>query len=140
MAAPVVVILVDDIDVVEGLAAPVETVVTLVDDIEGLDAPVAPTIVDDVEGLAVFGEAKYMKYQDALNELADVVKAYPSSTSLDQHHQSVAKDLTGSSAHSTPSTILVTYLPSTSQQSKRPKHFLELKSFKDNYNTLESPM
>uniref|UniRef100_A0AAY5K5J9 Uncharacterized protein n=1 Tax=Esox lucius TaxID=8010 RepID=A0AAY5K5J9_ESOLU len=91
-------------------------------------------------GTGVFGEAEYMKYQEALNELAEVVKAYSSSTSLDQHHQSAAKDLTGSLARSTPSTIQVTYLPSTSQRSKRPKHFLELKSFKDNYNTLESTL
>lgn len=68
------------------------------------------------------------------------VKAYSSSTSLDQHHQSAAKDLTGSPVRSTPSTIQVTYLPSTGQRSKRPKHFLELKSFKDNYNTLESTL
>lgn len=68
------------------------------------------------------------------------VKAYSSSTSLDQHHQSAAKDLTGSPARSTPSTIQVTYLPSTGQRSKRPKHFLELKNFKDNYNTLESTL
>ncbi|XP_055731824.1 protein C1orf43 homolog isoform X1 [Salvelinus fontinalis] len=91
-------------------------------------------------GTGVFGEQEYMKYQDALNELADVVKAYSSTTSLDQHHQSAAKDLTGSPARSSPSTIQVTYLPSTSQRSKRPKHFLELKSFKDNYNTLESTL
>lgn len=68
------------------------------------------------------------------------VKAYSSSTSLDQQHQSAAKDLTGSPVRSTPSTIQVTYLPSTGQRSKRPKHFLELKSFKDNYNTLESTL
>ena len=52
MAAPVVVILVDD--VVEGLTPPVEVMVAFVDDVEGLDAPVATTLVDDVvEGLAV---------------------------------------------------------------------------------------
>ena len=38
-----------------------------------------------------------------------------------------------------PTTIQVTYLPS-SQKSKRAKHFLELKSFEDNYNTLESTL
>lgn len=68
------------------------------------------------------------------------VKAYSSNTSLDQHHQSAAKDLTGSPVRNPPSTIQVTYLPSTGQRSKRPKHFLELKSFKDNYNTLESTL
>uniref|UniRef100_UPI003AAF1315 protein C1orf43 homolog isoform X2 n=1 Tax=Centroberyx gerrardi TaxID=166262 RepID=UPI003AAF1315 len=91
-------------------------------------------------GTGVFGEAEFLEYQQALNELADVVKAYSSTTSLDQHHQSAAKDLTGSPVRSTPSTIQVTYLPSTGQRSKRPKHFLELKSFKDNYNTLESTL
>ncbi|XP_031722465.1 uncharacterized protein C1orf43 isoform X1 [Anarrhichthys ocellatus] len=91
-------------------------------------------------GTGVFGEAEFVEYQQALNELADVVKAYSSTTSLDQHHQSAAKDLTGSPVRSTPSTIQVTYLPSTGQRSKRPKHFLELKSFKDNYNTLESTL
>lgn len=88
----------------------------------------------------VFGEAEFLEYQQALNELADVVKAYSSTTSLDQQHQSAAKDLTGSPVRGTPSTIQVTYLPSTGQRSKRPKHFLELKSFKDNYNTLESTL
>lgn len=72
--------------------------------------------------------------------LSNSVKAYSSSTSLDQQHQSAAKDLTGSPVRSSPSTIQVTYLPSTGQRSKRPKHFLELKSFKDNYNTLESTL
>lgn len=91
-------------------------------------------------GTGVFGEAEFLEYQQALDELADVVKAYSSTTSLDQHHQSAAKDLTGSPVRSTPSTIQVTYLPSTGQRSKRPKHFLELKSFKDNYNTLESTL
>nr|XP_020479468.1 uncharacterized protein C1orf43 homolog [Monopterus albus] len=91
-------------------------------------------------GTGVFGEAEFLEYQQALSELADVVKAYSSTTSLDQHHQSAAKDLTGSPVRSTPSTIQVTYLPSTGQRSKRPKHFLELKSFKDNYNTLESTL
>ncbi|TNM93123.1 hypothetical protein fugu_018525 [Takifugu bimaculatus] len=91
-------------------------------------------------GTGVFGEAEFLDYQQALTELSDVVKAYSSSTSLDQHHQSAAKDLTGSPVRGTPSTIQVTYLPSTGQRSKRPKHFLELKSFKDNYNTLESTL
>lgn len=49
------------------------------------------------------------------------------------------KDLTLSPEASSPTTIQVTYLPS-SQKSKRAKHFLELKSFKDNYNTLESTL
>lgn len=66
--------------------------------------------------------------------------------SLLQHHQSgpaspvssQGPDRFPSPQH--PPTIQVTYLPSTSQRSKRPKHFLELKSFKDNYNTLESTL
>ncbi|XP_029369648.1 uncharacterized protein C1orf43 homolog isoform X4 [Echeneis naucrates] len=91
-------------------------------------------------GTGVFGETEFLEYQQALTELADVVKVYSSTTSLDQHHQSAAKDLTASPVRSTPSTIQVTYLPSTGQRSKRPKHFLELKSFKDNYNTLESTL
>ncbi|XP_068603062.1 protein C1orf43-like isoform X1 [Brachionichthys hirsutus] len=91
-------------------------------------------------GTGAFGEAEFLGYQRALGELADVVKAYSSTTSLDQHHQSAAKGLTGSPSRSPPSTIQVTYLPSTCQRSKRPKHFLELKSFKDNYNTLESTL
>ncbi|XP_040045088.1 protein C1orf43 isoform X2 [Gasterosteus aculeatus] len=91
-------------------------------------------------GTGVFGEVEFLEYQRALDELADVVKAYSSTTSLDQHHQSAAKDLTGSPVRSSPSTIQVTYLPSTGQRSKRPKHFLELKSFKDKYNTLESTL
>ena len=60
------------------------------------------------------------------------------SSSSRQQHQSAAKDLTLSPDISGP-TIQVTYLPS-SQKSKRAKHFLELKSFKDNYNTLESTL
>uniref|UniRef100_A0A087XUS8 Chromosome 1 open reading frame 43 n=1 Tax=Poecilia formosa TaxID=48698 RepID=A0A087XUS8_POEFO len=91
-------------------------------------------------GTGAFGEAEFLEYRQALDELVDVVKAYSSSTSLDQQHQSAAKDLTGSPVRGAPSTIQVTYLPSTGQRSKRPKHFLELKSFKDNYNTLESTL
>nr|KAF6315824.1 hypothetical protein mPipKuh1_001755 [Pipistrellus kuhlii] len=60
------------------------------------------------------------------------------SGSSQRQHQSAAKDLTQSPEVS-PTTIQVTYLPS-SQKSKRTKHFLELKSFKDNYNTLESTL
>lgn len=60
------------------------------------------------------------------------------SGSSQRQHQSAAKDLTQSPEVS-PTTIQVTYLPS-SQKSKRAKHFLELKSFKDNYNTLESTL
>ncbi|KAJ8004998.1 hypothetical protein DPEC_G00142090 [Dallia pectoralis] len=90
-------------------------------------------------GTGVFGEAEFVKYKEALNELASVVKTQSSSTSLNLHHQLAAKDLT-STPESPPSTspTQVTYMPSVGQRAKRPKHFLELKNFKDNYNTLES--
>ncbi|XP_066538825.1 protein C1orf43 homolog isoform X2 [Hoplias malabaricus] len=91
-------------------------------------------------GTGVFGEAEYLKYKEDLNELAALVKVHSSSTSLNQQHQSAAKDLTSSPGPSSASTIQVTYLPSSGQRSKRPKHFLELKNFKDNYNTLESTL
>ncbi|KAG5856447.1 hypothetical protein ANANG_G00008060 [Anguilla anguilla] len=91
-------------------------------------------------GTGVFGEAEFLKYQEALTQLAAVVKAHSSSTSLNQQHQSAAKDLTSSPGPPASSTIQVTYLPSSGQRSKRPKHFLELKNFKDNYNTLESTL
>ncbi|KAK2518208.1 hypothetical protein Q9233_012719 [Columba guinea] len=80
-------------------------------------------------GTGVFGKPEYLKYQEALNELANVQR----------QHQSAAKDLTPCPDVPNPATIQVTYLPS-SQKSKRAKHFLELKSFKDNYNTLESTL
>ncbi|XP_026084897.1 uncharacterized protein C1orf43 homolog [Carassius auratus] len=91
-------------------------------------------------GTGVFGEAEFVKYKEDLSELAALVKTHSSSTSLNQQHQSAAKELTSSPGPSSASTIQVTYLPSTGQRSKRPKHFLELKNFKDNYNTLESTL
>ncbi|XP_030639488.1 protein C1orf43 homolog isoform X4 [Chanos chanos] len=91
-------------------------------------------------GRGVFGETEYVKYKEDLTELAAVVKTHSSSSSLNQQHQSAAKDLTSSPGPSSASTIQVTYLPSSGQRSKRPKHFLELKNFKDNYNTLESTL
>ncbi|XP_053465273.1 protein C1orf43-like [Nycticebus coucang] len=98
------------------------------------------TLTDGYEtacyGTAVFGQNEYLRYQEALSELATVVKAQIGSSQ--QQHQSAAKDLTQSPEVS-PTTIQVTYLPS-SQKSKCAKHFLELKSFKDNYNTLESTL
>lgn len=70
------------------------------------------------------------------------VKSHSSSgSSPSQHHQSAAKDLTSTTepASSLSSPTQTTYLTSTMQQrSKRPRHFLELKNFKDNYNTLDS--
>lgn len=88
----------------------------------------------------MFGETEFLKYKDDLDELATIVKLHSSTTSLNQQHQSAAKDLTSSPGPSSASTIQVTYLPSSGQRSKRPKHFLELKNFKDNYNTLESTL
>lgn len=70
------------------------------------------------------------------------VKSRRSSTQS-QHHQSAAKDLTSTtepeSGSSSPTQT--TYLTSTVQQrSRRPRHFLELKTLKDNYNTLDSTL
>lgn len=63
------------------------------------------------------------------------------SPSQQQQHQSAAKDLTSSeeAASCCSSPTQSTYLTSAVQQrNKRPRHFLELKNFKDNYNTLDS--
>lgn len=110
----------------------------------GVQKNLIDTLLDGYEsarhGTGVFGETEYLKYQDALNELAAVVTARRTSSS--GHKQPPPAPTL---EHSTPpdspppSTIQVTYLPS-SQKSKRPKHFLELKSFKDKYNTLESTL
>ncbi|XP_073341091.1 protein C1orf43 homolog [Pagrus major] len=92
-------------------------------------------------GAEAFGEAEFLKYHEALTELASVVKSRSSSGgSPSQHHQSAAKDLTSSTepATSSSSPTQTTYLTSMQQRSKRPRHFLELKNFKDNYNTLDS--
>ncbi|XP_070768762.1 protein C1orf43 homolog isoform X1 [Enoplosus armatus] len=92
-------------------------------------------------GAEAFGEAEFLKYQEALTELASVVKSHSSSSTPSQYHQSAAKDLTSTTdpASSSSSPTQTTYLTSTLQQrSKRPRHFLELKNFKDNYNTLDS--
>ncbi|XP_046710629.1 protein C1orf43 homolog isoform X7 [Silurus meridionalis] len=91
-------------------------------------------------GTAVFGEVEFLKYKEDLAELAAIVKVHSSSTSLNQQDQSVAKDLTISNGPCSDCIIQMTYLPSSGQRNKRPKHFLELKNFKDNYNTLESTL
>ncbi|XP_074020637.1 protein C1orf43 homolog isoform X2 [Numenius arquata] len=108
---------------------------------KGIRKALIDTLLDGYEsaryGTGVFGKPEYLKYQDALNELANLTKARGGSSQ--RQHQSAAKDLTLSPEVSNPATIQVTYLPS-SQKSKRAKHFLELKSFKDNYNTLESTL
>ncbi|KAM6995103.1 protein C1orf43 homolog [Tautogolabrus adspersus] len=92
-------------------------------------------------GAEAFGETEFLKYQEALSELASAVKSHSSSgSSPSQHHQSAAKDLTNSAELTRSSSpTQTTYLTSSVQQrSKRPRHFLELKNFKDNYNTLDS--
>ncbi|XP_058503327.1 protein C1orf43 homolog isoform X1 [Solea solea] len=98
-------------------------------------------------GAEAFGEAEFLNYQEALNELATIVKSQSSrsssSSTLIQNHQSAAKDLTSTTepASSASSPTQTTYLISSMQQrSKRPRHFLELKNFKDNYNTLDSTL
>ncbi|KAK9513814.1 hypothetical protein VZT92_027317 [Zoarces viviparus] len=92
-------------------------------------------------GAEAFGEAEFLKYHKALTELASVVKSHSGSSTPSQYHQSAAKDLTSTTepASSSSSPTQTTYLTSSMQQrSKRPRHFLELKNFKDNYNTLDS--
>ncbi|KAM9686947.1 protein C1orf43 homolog isoform 2-T2 [Trichechus inunguis] len=107
---------------------------------KGVRKALIDTLLDGYEtaryGTGVFGQSEYLRYQEALTELATAVKAR--SGSSQRHHQSAAKDLT-QSPEASPTTIQVTYLP-PSQKSRRAKHFLELKSFKDNYNTLESTL
>nr|AAS21303.1 NS5ATP4 [Rattus norvegicus] len=107
---------------------------------KGVPKTLTDTLLDGYEtarnGTGVFGQSEYLRYQEALSELVTVVKARIGRSQ--RQHQSAAKDLTESSEMS-PKTIQVTYL-SSSQKSKRPKHFLELKSFKDNYSTLESSL
>ncbi|XP_030225525.1 protein C1orf43 homolog isoform X1 [Gadus morhua] len=89
-----------------------------------------------------FGQAEYLKYQEALTELASVVKSFASCSTLNLDHQSAARDLSYSPEPATsdpPTQSSALMAPGTHQQrSKLPKHFLELKSFKDNYNALES--
>ncbi|XP_078287946.1 protein C1orf43 homolog [Rhinoraja longicauda] len=87
-------------------------------------------------GTVDFGKSEYQKYLHAVNELASILQARGNWSQA--QHQNAAKDMTGPAEPPSPSTIQVTYLPSN--RSKRPKHFLELKSFKDNYNTLESTL
>ncbi|XP_074046410.1 protein C1orf43 homolog isoform X2 [Macrotis lagotis] len=108
---------------------------------KGVHKALIDTLLDGYEtagyGTGVFGQTEYLHYQEALSELAAAVKAGGGSSQ--QQHQSAAKDLAQSPEVSSPTTIQVTYLPS-SQKSKRAKHFLELKSFKDNHNILESTL
>ncbi|XP_063802866.1 protein C1orf43 homolog isoform X2 [Pseudophryne corroboree] len=88
-------------------------------------------------GTGVYGKTDHEKFVEALSELSAYVKTRDAGSH--RQRQSAARDLTSSPDTSGSPTIQVTYLPS-SQKTKRPKHFLELKSFKDNYNTLESTL
>ncbi|KAG9469290.1 hypothetical protein GDO78_020898 [Eleutherodactylus coqui] len=88
-------------------------------------------------GTGIYGKTDHEKFVEALAELSAFVQSREAGNQ--RHRQSAAKDLTASPESSGTPTIQVTYLPS-SQKSKRAKHFLELKSFKDNYNTLESTL
>uniref|UniRef100_H3DLV7 Chromosome 1 open reading frame 43 n=1 Tax=Tetraodon nigroviridis TaxID=99883 RepID=H3DLV7_TETNG len=108
------------------------------------ESPLIDTVLDGYNkarhGAEAFGEAEFLKYQQALTELASVVKSCNGS-SPSQRHQSAAKDLTSTSepTSSSSSPTQSNYLASAAQQrSKRPRHLLELKNFKDNYNTLDS--
>ncbi|XP_038624954.1 protein C1orf43 homolog isoform X4 [Tachyglossus aculeatus] len=111
---------------------------------KGVRKALVDTLLDGYEtaryGTGAFGRSEYLSYQEALRELAATVKARGSGSQ--RQHQTAAKDLTQSPeapSPSSPSTIQVTYLP-PAHRSKRAKHFLELKSFKDSYNTLESTL
>ncbi|KAM3825079.1 protein C1orf43 homolog isoform 3-T3 [Vipera latastei] len=108
--------------------------------LKGLRKALIDTLLDGYEnaryGTGTFGRVEFLKFQEALRELATILKARGESSQ--RQHQSAAKDLTLLPDLSSP-TIQVTYLPS-SQKSKRAMHFLELKSFKDSYNTLESTL
>ncbi|KAJ3597750.1 hypothetical protein NHX12_001267 [Muraenolepis orangiensis] len=92
-----------------------------------------------------FGEAEYLKYRESLTKLASVVKSFAScSSTLNLDHQSAARDLSYSpepttsdpAAAQSQDTPLMVLGSQQQQRSKLPKHLL--KSFKDNYNTLES--
>ncbi|XP_072316297.1 protein C1orf43 homolog [Eucyclogobius newberryi] len=87
-------------------------------------------------GSEVFGDVEFQKYQEALNELASIVKSESSSVSVMQH-QTAAKDLTSSTESTLTSPTQTTFLMA---QRKRPRNLLELKNFKDNYNTLDSTL
>ncbi|CAL1611119.1 unnamed protein product [Knipowitschia caucasica] len=88
-------------------------------------------------GSEAFGEAEFLKYQDALNELATIVKSHSSSSASVTQHQAAAKDLTSSTEATLTSPTQSTSLMA---QRKRPRNLLELKNFKDNYNTLDSTL
>ncbi|XP_054636626.1 protein C1orf43 homolog [Dunckerocampus dactyliophorus] len=93
-------------------------------------------------GAEAFGEAELLKYQDALCQLASVVKSQSgSSTASQQHHQTAAKDLTAITEPISSSPSSRAHLTAAAQQRiKRTRNLLELKNFKDKYNTLDSTL
>ncbi|KFV41240.1 Uncharacterized protein C1orf43, partial [Gavia stellata] len=111
---------------------------------KGIRKALIDTLLDGYEsaryGTGVFGKPEYLQYQDALNELANICDGTSPLPAGPRPGEAAASDsIRHSPEVSNPATIQVTYLPSN-QKSKRAKHFLELKSFKDNYNTLESTL
>ncbi|KFP44896.1 Uncharacterized protein C1orf43, partial [Chlamydotis macqueenii] len=107
---------------------------------KGIRKALIDTLLDGYEsaryGTGVFGKPEYLQYHDALNELANMLGTRRSA-SLGFQNCSERRHPGGRSASCR--TDGRAYLPSN-QKSKRAKHFLELKSFKDNYNTLESTL
>uniref|UniRef100_A0A3Q2XP40 Uncharacterized protein n=1 Tax=Hippocampus comes TaxID=109280 RepID=A0A3Q2XP40_HIPCM len=97
-------------------------------------------------GDKAFGEAELSKYQEALTELASVVKNQSrsgsnSSSTASQRHQIAAKDLTPPAEPVSSSPSSRAHLTSAAQQRiKRTRNLLELKNFKDKYNTLDSTL
>ncbi|XP_051922183.1 protein C1orf43 homolog isoform X3 [Hippocampus zosterae] len=97
-------------------------------------------------GDKAFGEAELSKYQEALTELASVVKSQSrsgsnSSSTASQRHQIAAKDLTPPAEPVSSSPSSRAHLTSAAQQRiKRTRNLLELKNFKDKYNTLDSTL
>ncbi|XP_061675412.1 protein C1orf43 homolog [Syngnathoides biaculeatus] len=87
-------------------------------------------------GDKAFGEAELCKYQEALTELACVVKSQSrsgsNSSTASQHHQTAAKDLTATIEPVSSSPSSRAHLTSAAQQRiKRTRNLLELKNFKD---------
>ncbi|KAM9293923.1 protein C1orf43 homolog [Gastrophryne carolinensis] len=109
---------------------------------KGVRKPLLDALLDAYDsarcGTDVYGKREHEKFLDGLRELSVIMKSREVG-SHKQRQSAAARDLSASPDLSGSPTIQVTYLPS-SQKSKRPKHFLELKSFKDNYNTLESTL
>nr|XP_057939956.1 protein C1orf43 homolog isoform X2 [Doryrhamphus excisus]XP_057939958.1 protein C1orf43 homolog isoform X2 [Doryrhamphus excisus]XP_057939959.1 protein C1orf43 homolog isoform X2 [Doryrhamphus excisus] len=92
-------------------------------------------------GAEAFGEAELLKYQDALCQLASVVKSQSGSWASQDHHQTAAKDLTVITEPVSSSPSSRAHLTAAAQQRiKRTRNLLELKNFKDKYNTLDSTL